>query len=37
MDLDRQLLPSQLDGADWDPLDHASHGPQLATSNYNNL
>ena len=27
-------LPSQLDGANWGLLDHASHGPQLAPSNY---
>ena len=25
-----KLLPSQLDGAKWGPLKHASRGPQLA-------
>ena len=34
MDLDRQLLPSQLDGANWGLLDHVYRGPQLALSNY---
>ena len=34
MDLDRQLLPSQLDGINWGPLDHASCGPQLPPSNW---
>ena len=32
MDPNRQLLPSQLDGVNWSPFDHASHGPQLAPS-----
>ena len=32
--LEQQLLPSQLDGADWDVLDHESRGPQLTLSNY---
>ena len=33
MNLVRQLLPNQLDGANWGPLDHASYGPQLAPFN----
>ena len=34
MDADWQLLPSQLDGVNWGPLNYAYHGPQLTPTNY---